>query len=211
MKGKTVLLMLAVFVVFSCEKQSESAVSGPPVTGEIVNMAGSVTMGGQSVAEGDSVPDGSVIQTGVDGYCEIQFLGANVIRIFEDSIIRLSFAESTVSVDRGAVAGVLRNLGDFIRAMDDTFHINSGTVVAGIRGTSFYVRQESPDTSYFCLCNGKITLTDGKGNFTRELESTHHDSLRIRRNENAVEVSSPGMLYHGDEGMEALAASIGQR
>ncbi len=210
MKAKTVLLLMMAFLVFSCEKQSKTNESGPPINGKVVNLSGDVKMEGRSIETGAAVPDGTVIQTGADGYCEIQFLGSNIIRIFEDSIIRLSFADSTISVDRGAVAAVLRNLGDFVKTMDDVFRINSGTVVAGIRGTSFYVKRESPDTSYFCLCNGEITLSDGRENFTRKLTATHHNALRISRNDGGLEVSSPGMLYHDDAGMEELAGEIGQ-
>lgn len=174
-------------------------------------MTGEVFLDGKSIELATVVSDGSVIQTDADGYCEIQFLGSNVIRVFENSIIRLSFSESTVSLEKGAAAAVFRNLSGLIQSMDDVFTIKSGTVVAGIRGTSFYVKQEDAYTSYFCLCNGKIHLSDEDGQFSKDIESNHHSAVRITENKNQLEVSQASMLYHSDKDMEDLAAVIGQK
>ncbi|MBF9018059.1 MULTISPECIES: FecR domain-containing protein [unclassified Oceanispirochaeta] len=209
MKPKLLLILIPFLLLLSCTKQTEK--SAPDIKGEIVNMEGDVTLAGKSTKIGDPVSDESVIQTGADGYCEIQFLDSNIIRVFEDSIIRISFSNSTVSLDRGAAAAVLRNLSSLIQTMDDVFTIKSGTVVAGIRGTSFYVKREDADTSYFCLCNGKIHLSDGNDQFSKDLESTHHLAVRISEKNRQLEVSNAPMLYHSDKDMEDLAGVIGQK
>lgn len=211
MKARLFLLLIPFLLLMSCTKQPEKTSTGSEIKGKIIDMAGEVILDGKSIELGAVVPDGSVIQTDADGYCEIQFLDSNVIKIFEDSIIRLSFSNSTVSLEKGAAAAVLRNLSGLIQTMDDVFTIKSGTVVAGIRGTSFYVKQEDPNTSYFCLCNGKIHLSDGDGQFSKDLESSHHSAVRITENNNQLEVSQAPMLYHSDKDMEDLAGVIGQK
>lgn len=211
MKAKLLLLLIPLLLLGSCTKKPEAESAAAEIKGKIVDMAGDVSLGGKSIETGAVVPDGSVIQTGPDGYCEIQFLDSNIIRVFEDSIIRLSFSNSTVSLDRGAAAAVMRNLGSFIQTMDDIFTVKSGTVVAGIRGTSFYMRREDADSAYFCLCNGNIHLSDINNQFSKDIESTHHSAVRIRENNRQLEVSQAAMLYHSDEEMENLAAVIGQK
>lgn len=211
MKVRLILLLIPFMLLMSCAKQTEKTSAAPDIKGKIVDMTGDVMLDGKGIELGALVPDGSIIQTDAEGYCEIQFLDSNVIRIFEDSIIRLSFSKSTVSLEKGAAAAVLRNLSGLIQTMDDVFTIKSGTVVAGIRGTSFYVKHEDADTSYFCLCNGKIHLSDENGQFSKDLESSHHSAVRISESNNQLEVSKASMLYHSDKDMEDLAGVIGQK
>ncbi|MDC7235163.1 MAG: FecR family protein, partial [Spirochaetales bacterium] len=198
MKLKYILLTIPLLLLLSCEKKAPAQTAALSIEGTIAHMAGMVTVDGRTAEPGTRVKDGEVVQTGPEGFCEIQFLDANIIRIYEDSIIKISFSESTVSLEKGAAAAVLRNLGDFIKTMDDVFTVKSGTVVAGIRGTSFYMKREDPQTSYFCLCNGKIELSDGGKQFSRNLESTHHKAVRIREDNRKLEVSQAPMLYHTD-------------
>lgn len=209
MKPKLLLLFIPFLLLNSCTKKPQTATGAPEIKGIIVNKEGDVTLGGKSIEIGAVVPDGSVIQTGPKGFCEIQFLDSNIIRVFEDSIIRLSFTSSTVSLDRGAAAAVLRNLSTLIQSMDDVFTVKSGTVVAGIRGTSFYMKREDADTSYFCLCNGSIHLSDLNNQFSKDMETSHHSAVRITENNRQLEVYQAPMLYHSDKEMENLAGSIG--
>ena len=204
-------MLIPLILLLSCGTEKQKSPSAAVVTGKIIGLEGDVKLGGKPVETGDTVPDGSVITTSTDGYCEVQFLGSNIIKIYEDSIIKLSFSDSTISLDRGAAAAVLRNIGSLIQNMDDVFSIKSGTVVAGIRGTSFYVKREDADTSYFCLCNGEISLTDSSGKFSQPMKNTHHGAVRIFEKNNQVEVSRAPMLYHSDEAMEALASRINEK
>ncbi len=211
MKVKFLVLILPLLLILSCtnEKTRNSGTSAV-ITGKIIAMDGSVTISGKSAQPGDTVNDGAVVATSGDGYCEIQFLGSNIIKIFEDSILRISFRDSTVSLDRGAAAAVLRNIGTLIQSMDDVFRIESGAVVAGIRGTSFYMQREDADTAYFCLCNGEIHLGDSEGKYSQLMQNTHHGAVRITEQNRQIEVRKAPMLYHTDSAMEALASAIGQ-
>ncbi|QEN08419.1 hypothetical protein EXM22_10640 [Oceanispirochaeta crateris] len=211
MKVQYLILLMPLFFMMSCLEEKQKVSPPQSVTGKIIGMEGDVKLEGKIVETGDSVPDGSVITTSLDGYCEIQFLGSNIIKIYEDSILRISFTDSTISLDRGAAAAVLRNIGTLIQNMDDVFTIQSGTVVAGIRGTSFYMQREDADTSYFCLCNGEIDLSDSNGKFSQPMKNIHHGAVRISEKDNQIEVSRAPMLYHTDSDMEALASRIGEK
>jgi len=211
MKFKSLFIILPFLVVLSCsgEKERKNETSAV-ITGKIIAMEGVVHMNEKPAQAGDKVQDGSVISTSGDGYCEVQFLGNNIIKIFEDSILRISFKDSTISLDRGAAAAVLRNIGSLIKSMDDVFSIQSGTVVAGIRGTSFYMRREDAETAYYCLCNGEIQLSDSEGKYSQHMKSAHHSAVRITEKNRQIEVRKAPLLYHTDSDMEALASTIGQ-
>lgn len=211
MKVKFLVFFLPFLIFFSCTGEKEkSKGTSAVITGKIIAMEGTVEMNGKPAQDGDTVHDGAVITTSEDGYCQVQFLGSNIINIFEDSILRISFRDSTVSLDRGAAAAILRNIGTLIQSMDDVFSIQSGTVVAGIRGTSFYMQREDADTAYFCLCNGEIHLSDSEDRYSQSMSSTHHNAVRITEQNRQIEVRKAPMLYHTDSGMEALASQIGQ-
>jgi hypothetical protein len=210
-KVKFLILLLPLFLILSCVGEKQKKGTAAEVTGKIIGMEGEVNLAGKPAQTGDSVPDESVITTSANGYCEIQFLDSNIIKVYEDSIIRLSFSKSTISLDRGAAAAILRNIGSLIQGMDDVFSIQSGAVVAGIRGTSFYMQREDADTAYFCLCNGEINMSDSNGKYSQPMKHTHHGAVRISEKNNQIEVSQAPMLYHTDEDMEALASRLGEK
>ncbi len=210
MKRYALFTILLLVLLSSCEEKREKPSDSVAITGKIIAMEGIVTVGGEEAREGSVVRDGDIIKTDEASYCEIQFLGSNIIRVFEDSIIRLSFDDAELNLDRGAAAAILRNIGSLIRAMDHSFSIKSGTVVAGVRGTSFFVKREDAVTTYFCLCNGKIDMKDREERFSLPMESSHHNAVRISESKGQLEVSKAPLLYHNDKDMEALAARIGQ-
>lgn len=91
--------------------------------------------------------------------------------------------------------------------------IKSPTVVASVRGTSFCVKVESPDKTYFCVCNGSIDLNVDGAASVEKVTAAHHAAKRFTKNkEGKIDIdANPGMLYHNDEGLEALSASIGEK
>ena len=180
------------------------------VQGSVIGLEGTVLINGNPVQVGEKVADGSVLQTDKDGYCEITFMGSNIIKIFDDTIMRISFSEAMVNVERGTAAAVLRNIKTLLKKEDDLFHIESGNVVAGVRGTSFFIKREDNQTTYFCLCNGALDISDPQGRIEIPLRATHHSAIRLREDQDGeISMSRATMEYHTDRDMEELAGKVG--
>lgn len=202
---------LPLMIILACTPQkTETAPRTVSIEGTVIGLEGRVLVNGIEADFDSPVPDGAVITTDEEGYCEITFLGDNIIRIYENAFMKISFKDAVITVDRGAAAAVLRNLGGLLEKNDDVFQVESGNVVAGIRGTTFFLKKEDADTTYFCLCNGAIDLSDTQGRLDLPLQAVHHNALRVHERDGRITMSKALMENHTDAQMEALAGRIGQ-
>jgi hypothetical protein len=174
-----------------------------------VYLQGEVTINGAPGQIGDSVASGDTIKTGSDGVCEITFEGKNIVQIQAGSLAVLNFGEigRGIQLQSGAIAAVLKNLAS--TQTSNRFQIDTPTTVAGVRGTSFFIKVLSQDATYFCLCNGKINLQDNSGGNQMTLEAAHHTAVEYVRKDGKISVEKQPLLYHNDAEMQALADKIG--
>lgn len=78
----------------------------------------------------------------------------------------------------------------------------------GIRGTGVYM-ESNADSSYVCLCYGKVDLTANiKAAPTNLLEATHHQAKRIQ---NTGSVGDETMLNHTDDELVYLESLVGRK
>jgi hypothetical protein len=201
---------LALFLFVSCL----AAFSADKAS--IVYIDGDVSMNGSPAAVGDEVLPGAVLTTARDSLCQIVFNAKNIVHMAAGTTLR--FDPKAVSLgatlQKGAVAMVLRNLNPFISAnpADELrFTIRTSTAVAGVRGTCFFVAVEDENNTYICACNGVIHLEGGGGQFTQNLASSHHEELRVTRSASGITAHSAPLLYHTDGDVEAIAAKIDEK
>lgn len=185
------------------------ASAGSTFTGTVEYVEGDVTVNGVATQIGAQVKNGDTITTGNSGVCNIVFLKRNIVQIQSDSIAVLNFGEigRGIQLESGALAAVLKNLAPTKTA--DRFQIDTPTIVAGVRGTSFYVKVLNINSTYFCLCNGAVHLQDSAGNHTMTLEAAHHAAVEYNREDGIFRVTKRPLLYHTDAQMQALANKIG--
>ena len=181
----------------------------------IVYIDGDVSMNGSPAAVGDEVLPGAVLTTAKDSVCQIVFNTKNIIHMAAGTTLR--FDEKVLSrgatLQKGAIAMVLRNLNPFIAAKPGDelrFTIKTSTTVAGVRGTCFFVAVEDDNNTYVCACNGVLHLEGIGGQFTQNLASSHHREVRITRSGSGISVNAAPLLYHTDQDVEAIAARIGE-
>ena len=206
-----ILIPTLLFTLITCSAPDKTVSSaGSAIKGKVIGLEGSVLINGKEAGLNSPVPDNAIITTDEDGYCEVTFLGSNIIRVYENSIIKVSFSDAMLAVDRGAAAAIFRNILTLLME-DKPFRVESGNVIAGIRGTSFYLNRESATSTYFCLCNGALDVGDLDGRVELSLKATHHSAIRIREQNGAISMSRAPLEYHSDEEMENLAARIGQK
>src|SRR5208337_3696635 len=96
---------------------------------------------------GMPVKFGDTIATGPDSLCDIIILGKNILRIGSNSklIYRVSSYENTLQLDSGWMSGVTKK----IFTPEGKYLIKTPTVTASIRGTSYCIKIENPESTYF--------------------------------------------------------------
>jgi len=177
-----------------------------PSIGTVIFFQGRALINGQQPATiGATVKHGDTLVTGDNSACEITVRNKNVMRLGANSalVFNLSEDDNRLLLIRGRLTAVCRKL----MTKQAQFTVETPTAVAGIRGTSFFIGVESPDSSYFCVCNGSVRLND------TTVTSPHHAGVRFVRNAKGqiTKDNHPGMLYHGDADLETLAAKIGEK
>lgn len=179
----------------------------------IVYVEGDVTLNGKPASVGDQVAPGATIKTESDAVCQVVFNRKNIVHITGNTI--LTFDPQVLSrgatLQKGAIAMVLRNLGPFGSAPGELrFKIRTSTAVAGVRGTCFFVKVEDENNTFVCCCNGSLHLEGAAGEFTQNIAGSHHREVRVSRSGNGTSVSAAPLLYHTDADVEAIAARIGE-
>ena len=187
---------------------SETA-AAPPGPAQVAYFEGEVWVGQVAAVLGQEVPPGSTVRTGAAAYCEILFAGRNIFRLQESTVavIDVDGATGSISLREGALAAVfykLQRLGSGEAAVS----LRTPVAVAGVRGTAFFVKVESPTSTYVCTCNGTLRLADVMEGNRREVQSDTHKALRFAEVSGAIQVSAAGLLYHSDATMDALARKI---
>jgi hypothetical protein len=201
------LVMMPVVAFAGGESEVQSA--APVVTPRIDYLEGNVSVNGLTAFPGMEVAPGSTVVVDQDSLCEVTF-GRNILRIYPgtSAVIDVGEITSRVSVNTGAVAAVLDKLETV--GNDARLRFETPTAVGGVRGTTFYVRVEDPDTTFVCVCNGTVELASALGTGERIVSVAHHSGVRFRRESNGeIAASIPEMAYHTDEEMEDLASRIG--
>lgn len=171
---------------------------------------GTVLINGKTADFGDQVPLGVTVETKSSSLCEIIFGEKNIFRIEPDTIATITINTEKREIDLqagaiGAVFGKLEKLG----GGDREFVVSSPSIIAGIRGTVFYVKVEDPKTVYFCTCHGSIRQYDEAGSVDETVSADHHKSYRYRRTEDGTEITQGQLLYHDDSYMDTIAKKAG--
>jgi hypothetical protein len=201
---KTVLMMMALGMLGACGR------GGALLAARLGAYTGAVRVNGAAVQTGQEIRYGDLIETGADSFCEIIIGQKNVLRVGKDSALRYKAGkgDNTLELERGWLGGITRQ--KFTR--EGNYRVVTPTVTASIRGTSYCIKVESPGSTYFCTCNGRIALAGADGNFRDTVESSHHVARRFKAAENGSVVveDNPGLLYHDDASLEKLAGVIGE-
>jgi len=204
--GAAISLALLIALV-SCSDEDTQASSA---AGIIQYFEGTVTVNGQAAEIGLEVMDGDDIATGFGSHAEIVFGENRIISVEENTNLVLDAKAKTFNLATGALA-VIQSKARFLSGKK-AWLVQTPNVAAAVRGTLYYIKVESPDSVYFCLCNGKIHLEGADGGESLDYETAHHKAVRyVRSPEGRVEITEAPMIYHTDEDMEALADAVNVR
>jgi hypothetical protein len=201
MKKAALLIIMCMFI--SCVKKNDDILT------VIAAYGGRVTINNHAItATGCAVHYGDLIETGDKSFCEMVINDKNILRLNQGSalVFNISGKDGSLDLKRGWLAGVTKK----IFSEDRTYLINTPTVVASVRGTSFCTKVENPASTYFCVCNGKIELKNDSSEAGELVVSPHHTARRFKKGaDGSIQVDkNPGLLYHKDSGIEEMAKII---
>jgi len=177
--------------------------------GTVSYLEGDVRINGVPADFGDDVAFGDRVQTGPDGAVDIVFDRNNVFRLGSNTVAVIEIGATRQSVDLkfGTFAAVFSRLRTL--SGNGTFDVTTPTVAGGVRGTSFFFRVIDRDTTYVCTCNGTLAL-EATGETSPTLDSAVEHSAHVFRNvDGEVVMESADKLYHTNESLNQLAATIG--
>src|SRR6056297_1199921 len=115
-------------------RESDSEPEGTnQISAVVTYLIGDVTINKEPAEEGNVVPLGATVKTGIDSSVEITFGSHNIFRVKADTITTISIGENAGKIDiqKGSIEAVFDRLGMFSNG--DDFRINTPSVVAGIR------------------------------------------------------------------------------
>ncbi|HOP65250.1 MAG TPA: FecR family protein [Spirochaetota bacterium] len=203
MKKLTVLFIITFLLSCGSKKEIKTVLS---------SYSGSVTVNSSAVkGTGMLLKPGDIIETGDTSFCDIMINKKNIIRIKENTrlILHITSRDSFLQIDKGWLAGVTKEKF----TTEGKYNVKTPTVVAAVRGTSFCVKVENDKNTYFCVCNGTINLTGSGMDKGEDVTAAHHAATRftLRSDGSIATDNNPGLLYHGDAGLEELAGVINEK
>lgn len=218
MKFRISLAVLGVFcimfIVSSCNPRKQEQQGD----GKIISLSGEVFVDSKKAEQNSIVKPGAKIKTGPNSSCEIIFSDKSIIKIYEKSeaVMDLSSPSKSLNLISGAVASVVKNLGKIAANREYNYMVTTPTSVAGIRGTSFFVKAEDENETDICVCNGVVDLKDSEGKNRNIVEAAHHKGLRFARDEKGIhfseihlsELEKPCFQDHTDKEMESIAKKV---
>ncbi len=177
-----VILGLAAFAANANGKSESTGYSA-----SIAYIEGQATIDGRTASTGDTVPLGSTVATDAQSLCEIRFNGKNAIRLAESTAFVFDPAnlQRGSELKQGALIMVLKNLTT--GADGQGFKLRTPSALAGVRGTSFFVKVVDASATYVCCCNGAVHVEDNAGalRMTSCRPTTRRSSISQPRRESA--------------------------
>lgn len=178
--------------------------------GKIIFIAGKVMLNNVQAKINDAIMPDSKIITEEKSTCDIVFSDKNILHIGEKSDVVLNITEKLkkIKLNSGFIVSILKNLGKLANSMLNAYTVETSVAVAGVRGTSFFVKVEDPNNTYICDCNGIVEVKDISGAEKEVVKAKHHQAVRFTKTKTGILVKPAPQLYHKDKDLEAIASKI---
>jgi len=181
----------------------------PEYDARLEYVEGDVTIGGTVASIGMAVEPGEVIETGADGSADVVFGTQNLLRLEPGTVVVFDPASEGFAVEAGSVAAIFDKLQSIGVGPDDTFAVRTPTTVAGVRGTTFFIRIESVDSTYICTCHGVLAFDGASNRPELQIAAARHTASRFVRDGNTVVWEEAPEIYHDSASLNEAADTIG--
>lgn len=205
------LLLVPAAVMAGGSSEPDPDSSAEITEGRLDYFEGEVSVNGEAAEIGMPVATGDLITTGPASVADVVFGGRNIFRLDEETSARLTLdtARQGVRLERGTFAAVFDELVTTGDSGDARFLLETNVTVAGVRGTTFFVRVESDESTFVCTCHGSLRMDPRAGASPFTVTNYRHEAYRFRLTEGEVVVESELDLYHTTEELNRLADRIG--
>jgi hypothetical protein len=167
------------------------------------NLQGKVWVNGRLAHQKTRINANSLITTGGNDTSFV--IGNNAFKLRANSQVKFT----PVSISSRAAISTLRLISGGLLSVFGTGNkkLITPTATIGIRGTAVYM-EATEQTSYVCLCYGKVDLSaNTQPDTLMPLEATHHNGQRVSANGN---IDTESMRGHTDDELVALEALVGR-
>jgi hypothetical protein len=185
------ILFILIILISSCDytyQEQENAPKSKPV---VYFRLGDAAINDKPVKIGQELLDDDVIITGPESYVEVKFGQQSGFRIREQSEVQVHLKDDLdLDVKKGKVLSILEK--------HSRYSVRTPAAVAAVRGTIFFVAAIDPDSSYFCACNGTISIEEKNGTEVKRLSSAHHQANFCEKENGQPNMTTAGMYEHTD-------------
>lgn len=171
-------------------------------------LTGEVFINGKAAAEKDPISAGDSVRTGKNSTAWVLIQGTAITMIKHLSNVIISGALDKNGAPAGQGAALTIHTGaalNYIHANKKSpypYSIKTPSVIAGVRGTTFFVEIFDETRTYVCDCFGNLELTSSAAPaVVKKLTTEHHTALLIGQegsDEDAL-MKPAGLLHHTDE------------
>lgn len=197
------ILILALIVYPLANGQGESTKA------RIIFIKGSVLLNGKKAKKGDELKLKDKLETKDKSLCIFKVGSKNIFKIKDNARLIYNITGekgSHIKLEKGYMGGIVKYKKILAK---DEFKINTPTLIAGVRGTSFAINVESDKQVYFCTCNGTVNFKDKNGKQEHSNTNARHGAERfILQDDGSVKIKKAGLEYHNDDDVEDLALEI---
>jgi hypothetical protein len=194
-------IVAVIMVVPACKKPVQDIVTVQFSVGDVKI----VSAGGQkAVKSGEAVSYNDSIVTGASSFVDLNVGTRGVIRIAENSTVRMAALKTTAGndqiqfeMDKGKILVVMAKL-----SKESGFSVKTRTTIAAIRGTSFMIVSD-PKTSKISVLKGKILVQLAKeGKLAAGIETMLEANKKV-----VVSEDLANEIIAGKKQMEVVALS----
>jgi hypothetical protein len=116
----------------------------------------------RSARSGDAVELGDAVRTGANGRAELALGDQRVVRIYEQSLLRVGTEVTPTGAARSVALDEGKSLFDIMRkAVTDTFEVRTPEIIVSVKGTRFLVAAQ-PGPDFTSVFRGAVGL-EGNG------------------------------------------------
>lgn len=187
------ILKICLFVIISfmisCSQIQKPIIEN--ITPKVHFVIGEVSINSKPAKFGYTIQDGDILETSSKSYIEAYFGKQSAVRVREESRVVFNISdEIVIDVQKGKVLNILEK--------KSKYSVRTPSAVAAIRGTIFFANVLDEKRTYFCACNGTISLEDSQQNQLTQLSSSHHMPNITELDNGEVGLSAAEMMDHTD-------------
>ncbi len=194
------LLLSSLFILLTvnCKESNKNSLSGV-----FTFVKGSITQNGVAAKLGDLVKEGDVLSSQTKSIAIVQFSSGALITLRGNSKFKVATLSQTK--DGKKIVSLMQKEGStfskVISSENFDYSIDTPTLTAGVRGTSFEINIEKGGNTEIQLLKGKVTLTPNKnkvGAKAQELLLEDGNKIKVTTN---YGISEPQKLTSENEKM----------